>query len=361
MQFGLSSEQLQFESTLDRFLAAQSSVDQVRAHVAGDLSVSARVWSCLADLGVTGLVVPEAHGGLGLSMVDAALASEAQGRHAAPAPFLSSIVLAPLALGWFGSAAQQVRWLPRLAAGEVRAGLALSERTGARSGAGVRSDGGRLSGRSVFVLDPGADILVVSEPSGALHLVERDAPGMRHLPLETVDGTRDVGEVAFDNVPATALSGGGDADPARRLVDAGRVMVAADTLGAAQSMLDKAVAYARQREQFGRPIGSFQAVKHMCAEMAAALEPCRALVWYAAHALDALPEEASLIACHAKAHLSEVGTRVARTATEVHGGMGFTDLLGLHYWFKRIGFNRQILGGPQGVRADAARLKGYAA
>ena len=97
----------------------------------------------------------------------------------------------------------------------------------------------------------------------------------------------------------------------------------------------------------------------MCAEMVAALEPCRAMVWYAAYALDALPAEASVTACHAKAHLSEVGTFVARRSTEVHGGMGFTDLVGLHYWFKRIGFDRQILGGPQTVREDAARLQGF--
>jgi alkylation response protein AidB-like acyl-CoA dehydrogenase len=145
------------------------------------------------------------------------------------------------------------------------------------------------------------------------------------------------------------------------MIDAGRVMLAADTLGAAQEMLDQAVAYAKGRVQFGRPIASFQAVKHMCAEMAAALEPCRSLVWYAGHALDHLPEEASLMACHAKAHLSEVGTFVARTSTEVHGGMGFTDLVGLHYWFKRIGFNRQVLGGPQAVRAEAAALQGLVA
>ena len=112
-----------------------------------------------------------------------------------------------------------------------------------------------------------------------------------------------------------------------------------------------------QREQFGRLIGSFQAVKHMCAEMAAALEPCRAMMWYAAHAFDAVPDEARLTACHTKAHLSEVGTAVAKTATEVHGGIGFTDELGLHLWFKRIGANRQLLGGPERLREEAARLQ----
>ena len=174
-----------------------------------------------------------------------------------------------------------------------------------------------------------------------------------------MEKTRPTGELIFDNSPAIPLS----ADPAhfQAVLDAGRVMLAADTLGAAQNMLDQAVAYAKEREQFNRPIGSFQAVKHMCAEMAAHLEPCRAMVWYAGHALSEVPEEAHLTACHAKAHLAEVGTFVARTATEVHGGMGFTDLLGLHYWFKRIGFNRQALGAPELVREEAARAQQLAA
>src|SRR3546814_418336 len=144
-----------------------------------------------------------------------------------------------------------------------------------------------------------------------------------------------------------------------RLRDAGRVILAADSLGAGQAMIEKAVDYAGQREQFGRLIGSFQAVKHMCAEMAARHEPCRSLVWYAAHAFDAVPNEASLVARHAKSHTAEVHRFVARTSTEVHGGMGFTDLLGLHYWFKRIGFDRQVLGGPEAVRAEAAALQGW--
>jgi alkylation response protein AidB-like acyl-CoA dehydrogenase len=138
-------------------------------------------------------------------------------------------------------------------------------------------------------------------------------------------------------------------------------MLAADTLGAGWRMIEMATAYAKQRKQFGRAIGSFQAVKHMCAEMAAELEPGRALMWYAAHAQDHLPDEASLMAAHAKAYLTEVGRFVARTAVEVHGGIGITDLLGLHYWFKRIGVNRQLLGAPERLREEAARLQGLAA
>ena len=124
-------------------------------------------------------------------------------------------------------------------------------------------------------------------------------------------------------------------------------------------MLNAAVDYAGQREQFGRVIGSFQAVKHLCAEMAAALEPSRAMMWYAAYALDTRMNDASITASHTKAHVAEVGKFVAKTATEVHGGVGFTDLLGLHYWFKRIGLNRQLLGSPERLRQEAAAAQGF--
>jgi alkylation response protein AidB-like acyl-CoA dehydrogenase len=175
--------------------------------------------------------------------------------------------------------------------------------------------------------------------------------------LTTIDKTRRVGELAFDGVAADLLPRSRDPGICVRVIDAGRIVLSADTLGAAQTMLTKAVEYSKQRIQFGRLIGSFQAVKHMCAEMAAELEPCRAMVWYAAHAFDAIGEEARLTACHTKAHLSEVATFVARTATEVHGGIGFTEELGLHLWFKRIGADRQLLGGPAQLREEAARLQ----
>ena len=132
------------------------------------------------------------------------------------------------------------------------------------------------------------------------------------------------------------------------------------SLGAGQSMLDKAVAYAKERVQFGRVIGSFQGVKHTLADLATDLEPCRSLVWYAAHAQDAIPEDARLTALQAKAHLGEVGRTLARLTTEVHGGMGFTDLLGLHFWFKRIAFDRQMLGAPERCREEAAIAQGWA-
>jgi alkylation response protein AidB-like acyl-CoA dehydrogenase len=263
-------------------------------------------------------------------------------------------VLAPLALKLGGSEAQQARWLARLATGSATAGVAISEPiAGARDGAGVEAAAGRLNGQALFVIDAaGADLLIVADRTGGLHLVEAPPEPMT---MNSIDATRRLSGVAFRDTPAEALGANPDLE---RLRDAAWVMLAADTLGAAQAMLDKAVAYAGERRQFGRVIGSFQAVKHLCAEMAAELEPARALVWYAAYAFDAAPEEAALMAAHAKAHLAEIGRFVARTATEVHGGIGITDLLGLHYWFKRIGLNRQLLGGPERVREVAAQLQG---
>jgi alkylation response protein AidB-like acyl-CoA dehydrogenase len=218
---------------------------------------------------------------------------------------------------------------------------------------------GRLHGAALFVLDSAdADVIVVCDASGRLHLVSTDTAGVELDHLATIDKTRSVGELKLTEAVADILPQSG-IESTRRIIDAGRIVLAADTLGAAAAMIERSVAYARERVQFGRPIGAFQAVKHMCAEMAASLEPCRSLVWYAAHAFDAAPEESGLMACYAKSHLSEVGRFVARTATEVHGGMGFTDLCGLHYWFKRIGLDRQLLGGPERVRHEAARLQGW--
>ncbi|MEI9995803.1 MAG: acyl-CoA dehydrogenase family protein [Rhizomicrobium sp.] len=357
MEFGLTSDQKMMQESLGRTLERVCPLERVRKAADG---AAPDVLKAIAELGVTGILVPEEFGGLGLRLLDAALAAEMLGRHVAPVPFIASSVMAPLALLGAGSQAQKERYLPNLATGELIAGVALSEHAaGARAKAGVAAKNGKLSGKALFVLDfAGADIFVVADAFGGLHIVDAEAKGLERTALPTIDATRAIGELNFDAVDAEPLSENPQA-ALDRMVDAGRVMLAADTLGAGGRMIEKAVDYAKERKQFGRVIGSFQAVKHLCAEMIAELEPCRALIWYAAYAFDEFPDQARRMAAHAKAHTSEVGTFVARTATEVHGGMGFTDLLGLHYWFKRIGFDRQALGGPEKVRHDAAVAQGW--
>jgi alkylation response protein AidB-like acyl-CoA dehydrogenase len=360
MRFGLSSEQKLFQDSLGQYLRERVPLQRVRAFAERDEGRAADLVAGLAELGVSGLLIPEALGGVGLLALDACVAAETLGYHVAPAAFTANAVMVPAALRLAGSDAQQREWLPKIASGRAVVGASLSERSGARPGAGVHAGGGRLRGRALFVLDFEADAYLVADVLGGLHLVPSDARGLTRTRLETVDRTRPIGELVLDGVEADSLAGA-DAHVCRRVLDLGRVVLAADTLGAAQSMIDQAIAYAKEREQFGRVIGSFQAVKHMCAEMAAQLEPARAFVWYAGHALDARPDEAHAVACHLKAHMGEVGRFVAKTATEVHGGMGFTDLLGLHYWFKRIGFDRQLLGSPERLRVEAARAQGLVA
>jgi len=357
MRFALSEDQKMLQDSVAKAAAGLSPLDRVRRFADKGETTAPDIWAGLAELGVPGILIPEEHGGLGLGLLEAALAAEALGAAVAPTPFLGNAVLAPLALTIAGSEEQKAKWLPKLAAGEAAAGVAIAEAvSGARDGAGVEAGNGRLNGKALFVLDGlSADLLIVADRRGGLHLVEAPPPATL---MDSIDATRRLSEVVFKDTPAQALASNAALE---RLRDAAWVILAAETLGAGQTMLDKAVAYAKERRQFGRVIGSFQAVKHLCAEMAAELEPARALVWYAAYAFDHAPDEATVMAAHAKAHLSEIGRFVARTATEVHGGIGMTDLLGLHYWFKRIGQNRQLLGGPEKVREVAARVQGLAA
>jgi len=357
MDFGLSKEQALLQESVGKFLDRDASLKRVQRFVNDNETRATDVWAGLSDLGVPGILIAEQHGGIGLSVLDAALVAETLGSRVAPTPFVASVVMAPMGIDLAGSPEQKSRWLPALADGSVVAGAAISEVLGAREGAGVEFDGSKLHGRALFVLDFAADLYLVADRKRALYLVEAEAPGLARQTLVTIDHTRRLGELNFDGVQADFLPGSSDPEVCARVVDAGRIMLAGDTLGAAQTMLRRAVDYSKQRVQFGRAIGSFQAVKHMCAEMAAELEPCRAMMWYAAYAFDSIADESRLTACHTKAHVSEVGTFVARTATEVHGGIGFTDELGLHLWFKRIGANRQLLGTPDRLREEAVRLQ----
>lgn len=352
MEFGLSDEQSLLVDSTTRFLREQVTLDTVRKIAEGNSS-DQKVWSGLTELGIPALLVSEAAGGMNLGTMEAALISEALGYHVTPGPYLPSAAIAATAL----KDANRNELLADVAAGNCRIGVAFSEAVGARDKASVTASNHQLSGTAIFALDAEADFYLVATNQKALYLVNADQ--LQRQVLTTIDKTRSTCELIFDKTPAELISD--DQNTFERCLDIGRIMLAADTLGAAQNMLDQSIAYAKTREQFDRPIASFQAVKHMCAEMAAQLEPCRSMVWYAAHAFDELPMESRLTACHTKAHISEVGTFVAKTSTEVHGGMGFTDLVGLHYWFKRIGFNRQILGSPELVRDEAARLQGLVA
>ena len=360
MYFGLSEEQKSLEENINRFLADNAPLDTIKAVANGEEIQAKSVHQGILVLGLSGLVIPEEYGGLELNMLFATVVAAALGSGTAPVPYAGSYVMAPLAINLAGSDGQKNQWLPKIAGGECVIGVGLSEYVGAREDAGIEFSNGKLSGRSLFLIDgKNADAYLLANKSGELFLIEASSPGIEVIELTTVDKTRTSIELILKDVNADLLSGSSDKSIIEKVLDAGRIMLAADTVGAAQVMLDKSVAYSLERKQFGRLIGSFQAVKHMCAEMAAELEPCHSMIWHAAHCFDNVPEEARLMACQTKAHISEVGQQVSKTATEVHGGMGFTDELGLHYWFKRIGLNKQLLGSPELIREEAGKLQGF--
>lgn len=348
MEFALSEDQRMLQDSLKGVLAGAASLDQIRKIAVGDAAATGSLEAALAEFGLAALLVPEEAGGLGLGILDACLVQEQLGYHIAPSRFLSSAVAVSM-LPHSPSVQAQI------AAGQARFGLALTELFSRRDGAGLELKAGTLSGTSLLALDAdGATHLLAADGKGGLHVV--NAREAKSVTMQTIDRTRTFHKVTLSGAKPEAS---GKVDDT--FIAAARLLVAADTLGAAQAMIDKAVAYAAERQQFGRVIGSFQAVKHMCAEMAAKLEPGRALIWHAAHALDVGDGEGPVMANLAKSYLAEAGTFIARTATEVHGGMGFTDLVGLHYWYKRIGVNRQLFGSPEQARQTAAELQGLVA
>jgi len=205
-----------------------------------------------------------------------------------------------------------------------------------------------------------ADFMIVTARTGSepgLFLVESKAAGVRTTALKNLDRTRRVSAVGFDSAPAVELRGG--AALYARLLNIGSIAIASDSLGGAQRALDMAVDYSKIREQFGKPIGSFQALKHAAAEIVADLEPARSLLWYAAYAQDSLPDAAPRCAAMAKARLCEIYSRTTDRAVLMHGGIGFTWEHDIHLWFKRSRFNESFLGAPPYHRERVAALGGY--
>jgi alkylation response protein AidB-like acyl-CoA dehydrogenase len=356
MDFGLSEDQVLLEETLRSFLADRVPIERVRELRDADCPNDRAIWQALAELGATGILVSEARGGSELGLLDAIIVAQSLGHAATPTPFLSSAVIAPIALSAIESP-KTAAWLEGIAGGELVMGVAFTELFSIREDAGVTIEDGRLSGKSMMALDAcTADLLLVAIGPDRLAVVKRDAKGLETNRLETIDATRCTAEVIFDGVsPEAIFENAGSAID--RALDAGRIALAADSFGALEAMIEQAVRYAGQRKQFDRLIGSFQAVKHMCSEMIAELEPTRSLLWYAAHSFDALPEEAPEMACHVLAHVSEIGREIASVSTQVHGGIGWTDEQNLHFWFKRVGVGRHLLGGPEALRERAFALQ----
>ena len=361
MYFGLSEDQIFFQDNVKKFLEDNAPLDVIRNISKGENpNQKNEIHSGIINLGINNILVPEEHGGLGLDLLFATAISQSIGGAVAPLPYCGSYVMAPIAIQIGASKLQKENIFNEMSSGNTKFGIAFSEYFGSRDSSSIHFSNEKINGKTIFAIDCDyATDILVSDASGKIGIVSIEDKNIEIVDLITVDKTRTYKEIKFSNANVEILANTKNStDGIEKALDAGRIITAADTLGASQAMLDKAVSYSKERKQFNRVIGSFQAVKHMCAEMTADLEPCYSLVWHAAHSFDNNDDDSKLMACHAKSHISEVAKMVSKKATEVHGGMGFTDLLGLHFWFKRIGLNRQLLGAPEIVRNEAAKAQG---
>ncbi len=367
MHFAWTEEQEELRAQARAFLAEHSSSEAVRRAMASELGYDEAVWKRIgSELGWTALPIPEEYGGLGLTAIEGVALLEETGRALLCSPFFSTLFLAAPALLAAGSEAQKQEFLPGIAAGETRATLAYTEKNGrwdARAVEAVaeRSGGAGgdylLRGAKTYVPDGHtADLLIVAarapgsagETGISLFALSADVPGLSRRALVGVDQTRRQAELLLEGVrvPASARLGpeGGGWPLLREVLDRAAVAIAAEQLGGAQVCLDMAVAYAKQREQFGRPIGSFQAIKHKCADMLVLVESARSAAYYAGWAAARAPEELPCAAALAKAACSDAYLRCAAENLQIHGGVGFTWEYDVHLYFKRAKSSATFLG-----------------
>jgi alkylation response protein AidB-like acyl-CoA dehydrogenase len=354
MDFGFNEEQEMLRKAARDFLAKECSMTYVRRMMEDEVGYSEEIWRKMAELGWTGLIFPESYGGSGLNMVDLVVILEEMGRMVLPGPFFSSVLLGGIAIAEGGSEEQKKSYLAKIASGELKATLAHVEPSGRWDPAGIeleaKADAGgyRLTGTKLFVPDAHvADLILVAARTGkgkaeegiSLFAVEVPKDGVTVTTLKTMDETRKLCEVVFDKVrvgPESLVGRAGEAWPIlKRVLDRAKVALCAEMCGGAERVLEMSVEYAKVRVQFDRPIGSFQAIQHKCANMLLQVESAKSATYYAAWAVANDVDEAPLAAAMAKAYTSDAYRIVAGEGIQIHGGIGFTWEHDMHIYFKR--------------------------
>ena len=358
MNFAFTEEQEELRKTVRAFLDAKSSEEAVREQMETEDGYDAAVWSQMAEqMGLQGLHIPEEFGGSGFGYVELGIVLEEMGRSLLCAPFFSSVVLAGNTLIESGDEAAKQKYLPGIASGETIATLAYTEPSGKWDESGITAtatkdgDAYKINGTKSFVLDGHtANVIIVAAKTDAgtsLFAVEGDASGLTRTALSTMDQTRKQAKLDFDNTPAELIgTEGAGWDTLSTVLDLAAVALAAEEVGGAQKVLEMAVEYAKVRVQFGRPIGSFQAIKHKCADMLLEVESAKSAayygMWCASEMNDELPSTASL----AKAYCSEAYFHAAAENIQIHGGIGFTWEHPAHLYFKRAKSSELLFGDP---------------
>jgi alkylation response protein AidB-like acyl-CoA dehydrogenase len=358
VNFAFSEEQEELRKSVRRFLDDKSPEAEVRRLMETTDGYDPAVWSQMAQqLGLQGLAVPEEFGGSGYTYVELIVVLEEMGRALLCAPYFSSVALAANALLTSGDDGAKKDYLPGIASGETIATLALTEPAGRWDEAGVTmaatgsGDSWALDGAKSFVIDghTAGLILVPARTRGGVSLfaVAGDAPGLTRTPLATMDQTRKQAKLEFAGTPARLVGAEGGAWPGlSKTLDLAAVALAAEQVGGAQRVLDMSVEYAKVRVQFGRPIGSFQAIKHKCADMLLEVESAKSAAYYAGWAAAEDSDELPVVASLAKAYCSDAYFHAAAENIQIHGGIGFTWEHPAHLYFKRAKSSELYLGDP---------------
>jgi alkylation response protein AidB-like acyl-CoA dehydrogenase len=358
MNFAFSEEQEELRRTVRQFLDQKSPETEVRRLMATDDGYDVAVWKQMGEqLGLQGLAIPEEFGGSGYGYIELIVILEEMGRRLLAAPYFSTVVLAANTLLHSGDDAAKKEHLPGIATGETIATLAFTEESGRWDEAGITatatSSGGgwTIDGTKSYVLDGHvADLVLVAARTGAgvsIFAVPGDAAGLTRTLLSTMDQTRKQAKLEFAGTPATLVgTDGAGWSVIERVLDLAAVALAAEQVGGAQFVLDMAVQYAKDRIQFGRPIGSFQAIKHKCADMLLEVESAKSAAYYAAWCASEMNDELPSVASLAKAYCSEAYFHAAAENIQIHGGIGFTWEHPAHLYFKRAKSSELLFGDP---------------
>ena len=364
MNFAHTEEQEELRSAVRRFCEEKSPSAEVRRLMDTDDGYDPKVWSQMADqLGLQAMAIPEEYGGAGFGFTELGIALEEMGRVLLCSPFFASAVLAAQALLASGDETAKKELLPNIASGETIATLAFTEENGRWDTEGIEtqateatetgqaSGAWKLSGTKMFVLDGHtADLVLVAARTGSgigLFAVAADASGMTRTALTTMDQTRKQARLEFSSTPARLVgdaSAFGDALP--KVLDLACIALASEQVGGAQRCLETSVDYAKTRIQFGRPIGSFQAIKHKCADMLLEVESAKSAAYYGAWSVDDSSDEVPVVASLAKSYCSEAYFHAAAENIQIHGGIGFTWEHDAHLYFKRAKSSELLFGDP---------------
>ncbi|HEX2330453.1 MAG TPA: acyl-CoA dehydrogenase family protein [Candidatus Angelobacter sp.] len=355
MEFGVSESQQILKDTARKFFAGECPMPEVRRLMETDTAYDPALWQKMTDQGFTGIIFPEEFGGMGLGVVELALLMEEAGYALLPGPLFSTLAAGAI-IDACGSEQQREKYLPGICSGQARGAVVFLEAGASWNVSDLKLSGssGKLNGTKIFVCDAAtADLLLVPCEDG-VYLVSSGTPGLKITPMKGIDPSRKIYSVTFTQLPAERLCG--NLGGLSRAMEVATVALTAELAGNMQRVLELTVGYAKTRKQFGKPIGSFQAVQHMCADMYLETESVRSSAYYSAWALQESASDASVAVSIAKMYASDAARNTGNRGIQVHGGMGFTWEHDAHLYYRRAKASETMLGDATFHRERIAQL-----